>query len=159
VGLIKEFREFAVKGNVIDLAVGVIIGGAFGKIVTSVVEDLVMPPIGILLGKVDFTSLFVVLPGQQDKLAKLKPADELTQAKAKELGIATFNYGSFLNNVLQFLVIAFAVFLMVKAINRARSRFEPATPSGEPVTKQCGFCLSDIPTHAVKCKFCTSDLG
>jgi large conductance mechanosensitive channel len=153
--LFKEFREFAAKGNVIDLAVGVIIGAAFGKIVTSIVEDIVMPPIGVILGKVDFTSLFFVIPGQSEKIAQATKLESLADYKAA--GIATLNYGQFLSNVVQFLIIAFVVFLMVKAINRAKSKLEPAPPTSEPVTKQCPFCLSDIPIKATRCKFCTSD--
>lgn len=163
--MLKEFREFAVKGNVIDLAVGVIIGGAFGKIVTSLVEDVVMPPIGIVLGKVDFANLFLLLPGQDpaklaaatDAAAKAKHAVP-TIADYKTAGVSTLNYGQFLNNVIQFLIIAFVVFLMVKAINRAKKQVEHPAPPAQPTVKQCPYCMSDIPIEAKKCKFCTADL-
>nr|WP_025226303.1 large conductance mechanosensitive channel protein MscL [Fimbriimonas ginsengisoli] len=160
--MLKEFREFAVKGNVIDLAVGVIIGGAFGKIVTSIVEDIVMPPISLLLGSVPFADLLWVVPGQQAKIDMLRlahPPKELkTAADYKAAAIATVNYGQFLSNVVQFLIIAFVVFLMVKAINKARTLIEPPAAPGEPVTKQCPYCLSDIPIKASRCKFCTSEV-
>jgi len=162
----KEFREFAVKGNVIDLAVGVIIGAAFGKIVTSVVEDIVMPPIGVILGKVDFNSLFWTIPGQQDKIDTLreaaqkagKPFSLVTLADNKANGIATLNYGQFFSNIVQFLIVAFVVFLMVKAINKAKRKFEKETPAAAPNTKVCPFCLSEVPIGAAKCKFCTADI-
>lgn len=155
--IFREFREFAVKGNVIDLAVGVIIGAAFGKIVTSVVEDLVMPPIGALLGKVDFKDLFVVLPGQDAaKVAKVEATHSLAAAKAE--GVAVVAYGNFFNQIVQFVIVAFAVFLLVKAVNSARRKFEKPVEASEPVTKQCPHCLSDIPIRATRCKFCTSDL-
>jgi len=166
--LVKEFREFAVKGNVIDLAVGVIIGAAFGKIVTSIVEDIVMPPIGVILGKVNFNDLFAVLPGQEDKIkealaksTEAKPVTLTTLADYKANGIATLNYGQFINNVVQFLIVAFVVFLMVKAINKAKRRFEKdqPVPAPAPETKPCPFCLSEVPIKATKCKFCTSVLS
>lgn len=159
--LLKEFREFAVKGNVIDLAVGVIIGAAFGRIVTSVVEDIVMPPLGVLLGRVDFKDRLYVLPGQNaENLAKYEAAGR-TLASAKANGINAIAYGNFLNQVLQFLIVAFAVFLMVRAMNRAKSLIDTpkeAAPA-EPSTKACPKCLSDIPMAATKCKFCTADLA
>jgi len=159
-GLLKEFREFAVKGNVIDLAVGVIIGAAFGKIVNSLVEDVIMPPIGVLLGRVNFVDLFIILPGQDEKIAAAKAAklDLHTLADVKKGAIATFNYGQFINNVVQFLVIAFAVFLMVRAINQLKKVVEPPPPAGEPDTKECPYCLSTIPIKARKCSHCTADL-
>ena len=157
-GLFREFRDFAVKGNVIDLAVGVIIGAAFGKIVASVVEDVIMPPLGTVLGKVDFKDLYWVVPGQDAaKLADFGAAPSLANAKAK--GIAVLAYGNFFNQVLQFVIVAFAVFLLVKAINTARSKLEKPAEAGEPVTKQCPHCLSDIPIKATKCKFCTADIA
>jgi len=146
VSILKEFREFAVKGNVIDLAVAVIIGGAFGKITTSLVQDIINPPLGLLLGKVDFSGLKIVL----------KPA--VMVGSAVKQPAVTWNYGNFFNVSIQFLITAFAVFLLVKALNTARSRMvEPAAPGG-PVTRQCPFCLSDVPFNAGKCKFCTSEL-
>ncbi|HJP82398.1 MAG TPA: large conductance mechanosensitive channel protein MscL [Fimbriimonadaceae bacterium] len=154
--LFQEFRDFSIKGNVIDLTVGVIIGAAFTKIVNSIVEDLVMPPLGVLLGKVDFTNLFVLLPGQEDKIAKAgKPLQSLADYKAA--GVATFAYGNFINNVVQFLIVAVAVFLMVRSINRLRERFGEPPPT--PIAKRpCPFCISDIPQEATRCPFCTSEL-
>ncbi|MBX7244977.1 MAG: large conductance mechanosensitive channel protein MscL [Candidatus Sumerlaeaceae bacterium] len=127
-GLVQEFKEFAVKGNVVDLAVGVVIGAAFGKIVTSLVEDVIMPPIGLVLGKVDFSNLFINLSGKE--YASL--------ADAKKAGAATLNYGLFLNNVIGFVIVAFAIFIVVKAINRLRRAeaakpAEPAKPSAQEV--------------------------
>ena len=141
-GLIREFRDFAVKGNVIDLAVGVIIGGAFGKIVSSLVEDVVMPPISLLTGQVDLSKL--------DK--ELRPAVGNQPA-------LVLKYGAFLNAAVQFVILAFVIFLMVKAINRAKKLVEQPTPEGQPVVKQCPYCLSEIPIHATKCKFCTSEVA
>ncbi len=148
--LLKEFREFAVKGNVIDLAVGVIIGAAFGKIVTSLVDDLIMPPIAAISGKVNFADMNWELRPKYTHLDK-----DGGQVVEKAV---TLNYGNFINLIVQFLIIAWAVFLMVKALNKAKARFEPPAPEGQPVTKQCIFCLSDVPTNATKCKFCTSSL-
>lgn len=156
----QEFREFAIKGNVIDLTVGVIIGSAFTKIVNSIVEDLVMPPIGVLLGRVDFTNLYVMLPGQEDKLSQAAAAGKKLSSLAdfKAAGVATFNYGLFINNVVQFLIVAVAVFLMVRTINRLREKFGEAPPT--PVKKRpCPFCLTDIPEEATKCAFCTSEVS
>ena len=141
----KEFREFAARGNVIDLAVGVIIGAAFGKIVTSLVSDIVMPPIGMALGRVDFKNLFVALNGQVFA----------TLADAQKAGAPTINYGVFLNTVLEFLIVAFVVFLMVRQINRLK------TPEPTPATveaRDCPFCVSRIPAKATRCPHCTSDL-
>lgn len=154
--LLQEFREFSIKGNVIDLTVGVIIGAGFTKIVNSIVEDLVMPPLGVILGRVDYANLFWVLPGQEEKIAKAgKPLTTLADYKAA--GVGTFGYGNFLNNVVQFLIVAFAVFMMVRAINRLRARFGdlPAAPVPK---RECPFCLSEIPQAATKCAFCTSEV-
>jgi large conductance mechanosensitive channel len=145
-GMIKEFKEFAVKGNVLDLAVGVIIGAAFGKIVSSLVDDVIMPPIGLLLGKVDFANLFWNLGD--------KPI--ATVAAAKAAGVPTINYGIFLNNVISFLIVAFVVFLIVKQFNRLR-RQEPA-PAAGPSTRECPYCFSAIPLKATRCPHCTSEL-
>lgn len=155
-GLISEFKEFAAKGNVIDLAVGVIIGGAFGKIVTSLVEDIVMPPIGVALGKVDFSSLFVIMPGQEAKIDAATTAGKKLASFAdyKSAGIATLNYGNFLNIIVQFLIVAFTIFLVVKAINKMKKPVEAPAPS----TKDCPYCLSAIPLAATKCAHCTSDV-
>ena len=145
-GMIKEFKEFAVKGNVLDLAVGVIIGAAFGKIVSSLVDDVIMPPIGMALGKVDFANLFWNLGD--------KPVASVAAAKAA--GVPTINYGLFLNNVISFLIVAFVVFLIVKQFNRLR-RQEPA-PAAAPTTRECPYCLSSIPLKATRCPHCTSEL-
>ena len=144
--MIREFREFAARGNVIDLAVGVIIGAAFGKIVTSLVEDIVMPPIGMLTGGLNFTDRFVTLNGSQ--YASL--------AQAKAAGAPVIAYGNFLNTILQFLIIAFVVFLMVRQINRLKTP-APAPPAAD--SRDCPFCLSRIPLKATRCPQCTSQVG
>ena len=148
--LMKEFREFAVKGNVIDMAVGIIVGGAFGTIVKSLVDDVLMPPVGLLLGGVDFKDLFVVLrsgdPGPP----------YVTIADAQASGAVTLNYGQFINNVIAFLIVAFAVFLLVKAINRLR-REEQVAPKA-PTDRACPFCAMTIPIQATRCPHCTSGL-
>jgi large conductance mechanosensitive channel len=144
-GMFKEFREFAMKGNVLDLAVGIIIGAAFGKIITSFVSDVLMPPVGLLLGKVDFSNLFINLSDQTYPTLKA----------AKDAGAATLNYGLFLNSVIDFLIVAFAVFLLVRQINKLK-RQEP-TPA--PDKKDCPFCLSSIPIKASRCPQCTSQLA
>ena len=145
--MLKEFREFAAKGNVIDLAVGVVIGGAFGKIVSSFVSDVLMPPIGLLLGKVDFSNLFLNLSS--------KPVETL--AEAKKAGVPTLNYGVFLNTTIDFLIVAFAIFLVVKQVNRLKR--EPVPAPVEPTTKDCPQCCSAIPIKAVRCPNCTSSIG
>jgi large conductance mechanosensitive channel len=143
--MLKEFRDFAIKGNVVDLAVAVIIGGAFGKIVTSFVSDILMPPLGLLLGNVDFANLFITLtPG--------KTFESLKQAK--DAGAATLNYGLFINTVIDFVFVAFAIFLMIKQINRFKKEEAPA-----PVTtRDCPFCCSAVPLAASRCPHCTSQL-
>ncbi len=148
--MLKEFREFAVKGNVVDMAVGIIIGGAFGKIVSSLVNDIIMPPIGLLIGKVDFSNLFMDLSGQ----------GYVSLSQAKEAGAPTINYGLFVNNIIDFIVVAFALFLVVKWINKLRTAASPekeAVPA-VPTTKKCPYCLSEIPIKAVRCAYCTADL-
>jgi len=146
--MIKELKEFAVKGSVLDLAVGVIIGAAFGKIVSSLVDDVIMPPIGLLLGKVDFANLFLNLGD--------KPV--ATVAAAKAAGVPTVNYGLFLNNVISFLIVALVVFLIVKQFNRMRRAEEkPAAPAA-PTTRDCPYCFSAIPLKATRCPHCTSAL-
>ncbi|HEY7715869.1 MAG TPA: large-conductance mechanosensitive channel protein MscL [Candidatus Binatia bacterium] len=140
----KEFKEFIMRGNVVDLAVAVVIGAAFGRIVTSFVEDILMPPIGLLLGNVDFSNLFINLSG--------KDYDSIAAAKAA--GAATLNYGIFINNIINFLIIAFAVFLIIRQINRMKG---PA-PAAAPATKDCPHCLSAIPVGATKCAHCTAEL-
>lgn len=142
--MLKAFKEFAIKGNVIDLAVGIIIGAAFTKIVNSLVNDIIMPPIGKLLGNVDFTNFFVSLSGGHFS----------SLAEAKKAGAATLNYGVFLNTCLEFLIVAFSVFLLVRQINRMKK----LPPPPEPNTKECPFCLTAIPLKAQKCGHCTSDL-
>ena len=145
--MLKEFREFAVKGNVIDLAVGVIIGAAFGKIVTSFVEDIIMPIIGLLTGKVNFVDKFIVLSNPHGD-----PLNSL--ADAKKAGAAVIAYGNFFNVTVNFLIIAFVVFLMVKQINKLKREPAPATPN----TKDCPFCTSPIALAATRCPHCTSQL-
>lgn len=144
--MVKEFREFIARGNVLDLAVAVIIGAAFGKIITTLVDGVIMPPIGLLLGNVDFSSLFIVLDS-----AKGIPAS-LAEAKAK--GIPVIAYGAFLNDVVNFLIVAFAIFLIVKQANRLK---KPA-PVATPTTKECPFCMSSIPLKARRCASCCADL-
>jgi large conductance mechanosensitive channel protein len=140
--MLKEFKEFAMKGNVIDMAVGIIIGVAFGKVITSIVSDIIMPPIGLLLGKMDFSNLFVNLSGQPFE----------TLAEAKKVGAATINYGMFLNTVTDFLIVAFVVFMLIRQFNKLK-------PSAKgPMTKDCPFCASVIPIKAVRCGHCTSEL-
>jgi large conductance mechanosensitive channel len=143
--MLREFREFAMRGNVVDLAVGIIIGAAFGKIVTSLVNDVLMPPIGLVLGRVDFSNLFINLSGQ--------PYASLAEAKAA--GAPTINYGVFLNNVIDFSIVAFAIFLVVRFINQLRRQPEAAAT---PTTKECPFCASVIPIRATRCPQCTSTL-
>lgn len=149
-GMIKEFREFAIKGNVVDMAVGIIIGAAFGTIVQSVVNDIIMPPIGLLLGNVDFSSLFVVL--REGATA----GPYATPAIAKAAGAVTLNYGLFINTIISFLIVAFAVFMLIRAINRLK-REQPA-PAAAPTTKDCPFCYSAVPLKAIRCPHCTSEL-
>ena len=140
--MLKEFKEFAMKGNVLDMAIGVIIGGAFGKIVTSLVSDVLMPPIGLLMGKVDFSSLFL----------NLSTTPQPSLAAAKAAGTPTVNYGVFLQTVFDFIIIAFVIFLLVKQVNRLKKPDAPAAPT----TKDCPLCLSTIPIKATKCAHCTS---
>jgi large conductance mechanosensitive channel len=143
--MMKEFREFAARGNVIDLAVGVIIGAAFGKIVTSFVDDIVMPPIGLALGGVDFANKFIALNGVHYE----------TLAQAKAAAAPTINYGNFVNTVVQFLVVAFVVFIMVRQINRLKTP-EPTPAAAE--SRDCPFCISRIPVKATRCPHCTSEV-
>ena len=144
--MLKEFKEFAMRGNVLDMAVGVIIGGAFGKIVSSMVSDILMPPLGLVLGKVDFSSLFVDLSGT-------RPA---SLAAAKQAGAPTINYGVFLQAMFDFLIVAFVIFLLIKQVNRFMAK--PAAPAADPTTRECPRCCSMIPLKATKCAHCTSDL-
>ena len=144
--MLKEFKEFAMRGSVVDLAVGVVIGAAFGKIVTSLVDDIIMPPIGRLVGKMDFSNLFVTL----------SEAHYDTLADAKKAGAATLNYGLFLNNVVNFLIVAFAIFIVVQQVNRWTKK--PA-PAAAPTTKPCPQCTTEIPLAAKRCPHCTSQLA
>ena len=145
--MLKEFKEFAMKGNVLDMAVGIIIGASFGTIVKSLVDDLLMPPIGLVLGGVDFSNLFMVLKSGQT------PGPYASVAAAKAAGAVTMNYGLFMNSVISFLIVAFAVFLLVRSVNRMRE------PAAAPATKECKYCASAIPIKAVRCPQCTSQLA
>ena len=143
--MLKEFRAFVMRGNVVDLAVGVIIGGAFGKIISSLVSDIIMPPIGLLLNGVNFTNLFLSLNGQA----------YATLADAEKAGAPTLNYGNFVNNIIDFLIVALVIFLMIRAINRLQ---KPA-PAEAPSAKECPYCFTSIPIKAVRCPHCTSQLA
>lgn len=149
--MLKEFREFAVRGNVVDMAVGIIIGGAFGAIANTLVADVVMPPIGLLIGGVDFADLFITLKSG----STLGPYPTLAAAQAA--GAVTINYGVFINKVVSFIIVAFAVFLLVKAVNRLRRLHE--APAAQPTTKTCPRCYSAIPIKATRCPHCTSELA
>ena len=151
-GFVKEFREFAVKGNVVDMAVGIIIGGAFGTVVKSFVDDVMMPPIGMLVGDVDFQDMMVVMK------EGATPGPYETLAAAKEAGAVTLNLGMFINAAVSFAIVAFAVFLLVKGINRIK-RQEAAAPTPPPSTKECPFCASAIPLKATRCPHCTSEVA
>ena len=143
VSILKEFRDFAARGNVVDLAVGVVIGAAFGKIVTSLVSDVIMPPIGLIMGHVDFSSLFINLSGTHYD----------TMAAAKAAGAPTINYGLFLNTVIDFAIVAFVIFILVRQINKLTKKDKPTT------TKDCPRCTSAIPLAATKCPQCTADIA
>ncbi len=145
--MLREFKEFAMRGNVIDMAVGVVIGAAFGKIISSFTNDVLMPPIGLLLGKVDFSNLYLNLSG----------APYPSLAEAKKAGAATINYGVFFNTVLDFVIVAFVLFLLIRQINRLLAPAPP--PPGEPTQKECPYCLSTIPIKATRCAHCTSQLS
>lgn len=148
-GIVKEFRDFIARGNVIDLAVGIMIGAAFNKIVNSLVEGVLMPPIGLLTGRIDFSSLFVVLTDTPDRPASL--------AEAKTRGVPVIAYGQFINDIISFLVVAFVIFLIVKKVNRLWSRQED-DKIDRPTTKNCPYCISAIPLKATRCPECTSEL-
>ena len=148
--MFKEFKEFAMRGNVVDMAVGIIIGAAFGTIVKSLVDDVIMPPIGLLLGNVDFSNLFFVL--KQGATA----GTFATVVEAQKAGAVTLNYGMFINTVISFLIVAFSVFLLIKGMNSLKRKEE--VPPAEPTTKDCPRCLSAIPIKATRCAFCTSEL-
>jgi large conductance mechanosensitive channel len=148
--MLKEFREFAMKGNVLDMAVGIIIGAAFGTIVNSLVQDVIMPPIGLLLGNVDFSNIFVVL--KEGKVA----GPYASMAVAKSAGAVTINFGVFVNTIISFVLVVFAVFLLVRTVNRLRRQEE--APPAVPTTKECTYCFSSIPVKATRCPQCTSEL-
>lgn len=143
--MLKEFKQFVMRGNVLDLAVAVIIGAAFGRIVTSLVSDIIMPPIGLILGKVDFSNLFIDLSG----------GNHPTVAAAKAAGAATINYGTFLNTIIDFVIVAFAIFLVIKQADRFKAKPAPVEAS----TKDCSFCCTAIPIKATRCPNCTSQLA
>ena len=144
--MLKEFKEFAMRGPVLDLAIGVILGAAFGKIVSSMVNDILIPPIGLLLGHIDFSNLFINLSGTHYD----------TLAEAKKAGAVVIGYGVFLNTVLEFLIVAFVVFLLVRQVNKLK---KPVAVPAAPSTKECPYCLSGIPLKATKCPQCTSNLS
>ena len=148
--MFKEFKEFAMRGNVVDMAVGIIIGAAFGTIVKSLVADVIMPPIGLLLGNVDFSNLFIVLKHGT------AAGPFATLADANAAGAVTLNYGMFINTVISFLIVAFAVFMLLRSMNKLKRKEE--VPAPEPTTKECPFCFSTVPIKAVRCPHCTSDL-
>ena len=149
--MFKEFKEFAMRGNVLDMAVGIIIGGEFGTIISSMVNDVLMPPIGLALGNVDFANLFLVL---KDGAKTAAPYASLADAKAA--GAVTINYGLFVNSVVSFVIVAFCVFLLVRTMNRLKR--EEAAPPAEPTTRDCPFCLSAIPLKATRCAHCTAEV-
>jgi large conductance mechanosensitive channel len=148
--MFKEFKEFAMRGNVVDMAVGIIIGAAFGTIVNSLVQDVIMPPIGLLLGNIDFSNFFAVL--KEGRVA----GPYASVAAAKAAGAVTLNYGVFINTIISFVIVAFAVFLLVRTINRLRRQEE--IPPPVPTTKECIYCFSKIPIQATRCPNCTSEL-
>jgi large conductance mechanosensitive channel len=148
--MLKEFKDFAMRSIVVDMAVGIIIGAAFGTIVKSLVSDVIMPPIGLLLGNVDFANLFIVLK----QGATAGPYASLADAQAA--GAVSINYGAFINTMISFIIVAFAVFLVIRSINRMKR--EKEEPAAEPTTKTCPFCQSAIPIKATRCPFCTSEL-
>jgi large conductance mechanosensitive channel len=150
--MLKEFKEFALKGNVVDMAVGIIIGGAFGTIVKSLVDDIIMPPIGFVLKGIDFNDFFLVL-----KAGETVPPPYETLIAAREAGAVTLNYGVFVQSTVSFLIVAWAVFLLVKGMNRLRRKEEADAPT-EPTTRECPRCLSTIPLKATRCPQCTSEI-
>ena len=149
--MLKEFKEFAMKGNMLDMAIGIIIGAAFGAIIKSLVADVLMPPIGILLGGVDFSEMFMVM-----KEGSTPPPYE-TLAAAKEAGAVVMSWGVFINTIINFLIVAFAIFLLVKQVNKAKKK-EAEAPPAEPTTKECAECCSEIPIKAKRCAHCASEV-
>ncbi len=148
--MIKELKEFAMRGNVLDMAVGIIIGASFGSVVRSLVDDVIMPPVGLILGNVDFSNLFIVLR-EGDIVGPY-----LSIAEAQAVGAVTLNYGLFVNTIITFLIVAFAVFLLIRSVNILQKTEEDTR--SEPTTKECPFCFMDIPMDAIRCPQCTSDL-
>ena len=148
--MLKEFRDFVARGNVIDLAVGVIMGAAFGRIVTTLVEGVIMPPLGLLLGRTDFSGLFFILDSTKGIPVSL--------ADAKTKGVPVIAYGQFINDIVSFLIVALAVFLLVRQVNRIKSKFDKPVPVAAPTTKDCPFCAMPIPLAAKRCPHCTSQL-
>ncbi len=147
--MFKEFKEFALRGNVVDMAVGIIIGAAFGTVIKSLVADVIMPPIGLLLGNVDFANLFILLkPGNPG-------GPYLALAEAQKAGAVTINYGTFINTIISFMIVALAVFLLIRNLNRLQ---KPEEGPAEPTTKECPYCRSTIPINATRCAHCTSEL-
>ena len=147
--MFKEFKEFAMRGNVVDMAVGIVIGAAFGTIIKSLVADIIMPPIGLLLGNVDFTNLFILLkPGST-------AGPYLALAEAQKAGAVTLNYGAFINTIISFIIVAFAVFFLIRSLNRMK---KPEEAPAAPATKDCPYCLSVVPVKATRCAHCTSEL-
>jgi large conductance mechanosensitive channel len=144
--MLKEFREFAMRGNVLDMAIGIIIGAAFGKIVSSAVNDILMPPFGLLIGKVDFTNLYINMSG----------GSYASLAEAKAAGAATLNYGLFINTIIDFVIVAFVIFMMIRQINRLKR--QPAAAPAAPTAQECPFCATSIPIKARRCPHCTSEL-
>ena len=148
--MLKEFKEFAMRGNVVDMAVGIVIGAAFGTIIKSLVADIIMPPIGLLLGNVDFSNLFLVI--KQGSVA----GTFATVAEAQKAGAVTINYGLFINTIISFLIVAFAIFMVIRGLNKLKR--EEEAPPEVPTTKECPHCFLEIPIKAVRCGFCTSEL-
>lgn len=148
--MLKEFKEFAMRGNVVDMAVGIVIGAAFGTIVKSLVADVIMPPIGLLLGNVDFSNLFIIIK------EGTVPGPFSTLADAQKAGAVTINYGAFINTIVSFLIVAFALFMVVKGMNRMKR--EQEAPPAAPTTKECSHCFTTIPIKATRCPNCTSEL-
>jgi large conductance mechanosensitive channel len=149
--MLKDFKEFAMRGNVVDMAVGIVIGAAFGTVIKSLVADVIMPPIGLLLGNVDFSNLFITL-----KAGKVA-GPYVSLAAAQAAGAVTLNFGLFINTIVSFVIVAFAVFLLVRGINQLRR--EQEAPPAVPTTKECPYCLSEIPLKASRCPHCTAELG
>jgi len=149
--MFKEFKEFAMRGNVLDMAVGIIIGGAFGTIISSMVNDVLMPPVGMALGNVDFTNLYILL-----KEGSKAAAPYAALADAKAAGAVTINYGLFLNSVISFVIVAFCVFMLIRSMNKLKR--EEVAPPAEPTTRDCPFCYTAIPLKASRCPSCTSEV-